>query len=261
MKKYIVLSVNENPKYLFYTPLVCWAWHKIGWHPIVFCAGPMNDKLGFICDFTIDYRIPMLPAMVSVTEYPSETVAQVSRLYGACVYGVKPEDYLMTSDIDMLPLSNYWIVMRGITSWGHNLSNEHYPICYIGMECYLWRNVMRTEGYDYNEEMRQDLAIKDYHPIKWTTDQDIITHRIDTTAVKLTLINREVDKRTGYPIGRVDRSAWHLHHDQFIDAHLPHDILTNEKSYNNVMELLRKIWPSEDFGWFEQYYRDFKRLL
>lgn len=262
MKKYVVLSVNENPKYLFYTPLVCWAWARIGWHPIVFCSGPVDARLGFICDFTIDHKIPMLPAMVNVPEYPSDTIAQVSRLYGSCVYGVKGEDYLMTSDIDMLPLSNYWHVSElRITSWGHNLSDEHYPIAYIGMTTSLWRSVMRTEGYDYNSEIKNDLMFKQFQPLKWTTDQDIITRRIDMTAAPLNLIDRPVDKRTGYPIGRVDRSAWHLNHDQFIDAHLPHDILTNEKSYKNVMELLHHVWPAEDFKWFEDYYREFKKLL
>ena len=80
-------------------------------------------------------------------------------------------------------------------------------------------------------------------------------------AVKLNLIDREVDKRTGYPIGRVDRSAWTLDHKVFIDAHLPHDILTNEKSYQKVMNLLHHIWPTENFKWFEEYYRDFKKLI
>lgn len=259
MKKFVVLATNDVPKYMFYTPLVCWAWNKIGWHPIVFYQGAIGNGFEHFCDFS-GHEIQFTRVLLEVDKFPSATVAQVSRLYGSCVSGVKKHDYLMTSDVDMLPLSDYWhIDSRKITSWGHNLSNEHYPVCYIGMQSRLWENVMNINGVDYNKAIKEDLEL--YQPITWTVDQDIITKRIDWMAVKLNLIDREVDKRTGYPIGRVDRSAWTLDHKVFIDAHLPHDILTNEKSYQKVMNLLHHIWPTENFKWFEEYYRDFKKLI
>lgn len=263
MKKYVVLATNDVPKYIFYTPLVCWAWNKIDWHPIVFYNGAIGNGFGDICDLTIDLKIPFTPAFLSVDKYPSETVVQVSRLYGSCIYGVKKHDYLMTSDVDMLPLSDYWKPSPepiAITSWGHNLSNEHYPICYLGMSASNWKRVMILNQHevDYNRVIEEELSNRH---ITWTTDQDIITNYLDSIHDDIILIDRKVDKRTSYPIGRVDRSAWTLDHKQYIDAHLPHDILTNEKSYQKVMALLHHIWPSENFKWFEKYYRDFKKLL
>lgn len=257
MKKFVVLATNDVPKYLFYTPLVCWAWNKIGWHPIVFFYGSIAKGFGQICDLTLKQNINFQPAILKVEGYPSETIVQVSRLYGSCLSDY-PHDYMMTSDIDMLPLSDYW---QGnlVTSWGSNLSNEHYPIAYIGMPVVEWQEVMEIYEDDYNALIKNDLD--KISPIKWTTDQDLITKRLDAYNGKIKLIDREIDKRTGYPIGRVDRSAWTLDHKVFIDAHLPHDILTNEKSYQKVMNLLTHIWPNESFKWFEEYYRDFKKLI
>ena len=42
-EKYIVLSTNWNPDYLYYTPIVCWAWERFGWTPIVMLNG-LNDQ-------------------------------------------------------------------------------------------------------------------------------------------------------------------------------------------------------------------------
>jgi hypothetical protein len=45
MKRYIVLGVNENPKYLYYLPLVTWAWRKIGWEPFIFYVGKVEGEM------------------------------------------------------------------------------------------------------------------------------------------------------------------------------------------------------------------------
>jgi hypothetical protein len=245
--KYVVISTNEVPKYRFYQPLVEWAWRKLDWGVITF-------NVGIECG---DNRWP-----VECSGYKSETVAQVSRLYGACV--TKPGDYLMTSDVDMLPLSDYWKPkFDDITCYGRDLTDYHYPICYIGMNHDNWSLVMDLDGPDYDKYISQDLIFSRQSKNVWCFDQDLITKNINKTwhRDKLTLVDRGTDKRTGYPIGRVDRSNWRLDHSVLIDAHLPHDILTSEDSFKKVINLLHTVWPSEDFKWFIQYYKDFKKTL
>lgn len=263
MNKYVVLGVNENPKYLYYLPLVVWAWRKFGWEPFVFYA-PKD---------TSDRMISPLESLVfgykkcwqvEVNGYDTSTLAQVSRLYATCMSAFNGGDYFLTSDCDMLPLSNYWeFTHPGITTWGRDLTDYHYPICYIGMGCNEWESIMDVTEFDYNEMIKRDLDI--YAPKAknvWCVDQDIITERLLRNGKeKITHINRGTDKRTGYPIGRVDRSNWRLDHEILIDAHLPHDILTNEKSFHKVMELLHHVWPGEDFKWFVSYHKEFKKLL
>src|SRR5688572_21231505 len=106
MKRYIVLGVNGNPVYLYYLPLVVWGWRHFGWEPYVMYA-PKD---------TSDRIISPLEQLVfgyqkvwqlEVKGYETSTVSQVSRLYAACEIGDE-NDILMTSDVDMLPLSNYW---------------------------------------------------------------------------------------------------------------------------------------------------------
>lgn len=257
MKKYIVLGVNENPKYLYYLPLVLWGWEQLGWWPVIFYSGPdtqiskfvFNEREGF------QYFIPSFNGY-----YKTETLAQVSRLYAAAEID---EGYLMTSDADMLPLSDYWFPnISTIDCYGRDLTDYHFPICYIGMEAYLWKKVMNIPNPNqYSKASVYDLMNRDMRKQKnmWGLDQDIITEKL--VKYQINREDRGTDKRTGYPIGRVDRSNWRLDHPQFIDAHLPHDILTNDESYKKVCALLSHVWPTQDFSWYYNYHREFKKLL
>lgn len=260
MKKYVVLGVNENPKYLYYLPLIVWAWRQFGWEPFVFMISEMNN-----CSMSImekaDYKLKLLTT--GIDGYKSDTVAQVSRLYAGCFF--HGTEYLMTSDVDMLPLSDYWFANIGmIDCYGRDLTDYHYPICYIGAEAHLWHRVMRIpysgmEENTFNLLMKNDLR---QQKNMWVLDQDIITERL-TCYGKGVIYHtiRGTDKRTGYPTGRVDRSNWRLDHETLIDAHLPHDILTNDESYNKVCHLLSHVWPTEDFTWYFEYHKQFKKLL
>lgn len=257
MKRYVVLGVNENPKYLYYLPLVLWAWRKIGWEAITFVVGEL-PKVGIIINMPMDTTHFIKP----INGYKSETIAQVSRLYGA---RQTPKDTLvMTSDVDMIPLSNYWNPQENvITTYGRDLTDYHYPMCYIAMNERDWYRVMDYYKTDIDHSVDLDLqqAVPKAKNV-WCVDQDIITERLLRYGKeKITHIDRGTDKRTGYPLGRVDRSAWRLDHQVYIDAHLPHDILTNEKSFHNVMELLHTVWPMEDWKWFINYTKEFKKLL
>lgn len=260
MKKHIVLSVNENPTYLFYVPLVVWAWGELGYWPIIFYNGKetkcfdlaFNELEGFV-----DY-------LDDIEGYQSDTITQVSRLYGSCV----ADGYLMTGDIDMIPLSDYWKPdINKLTVWGRDLTDYHFPLCYIGAPSEIWNEIMQTNNHnDYNAYIKRDL---DSHPNakshdkvkRWVVDQDIATESISVWHGKPVRVDRGTDKRTGYPIGRVDRSNWTLDHRQFIDCHAPHDILTNETSFKKVLELLHAVWPDKDWKWFISYYKEFKKLL
>lgn len=253
MRKVIVLSVDENPKYLYYIPLVVWAWEKYGWQPLLFVCGRMDVVKRYIPDIQ-NYN----PREVLRYEpHERATIAQVSRLYGACCV---PDGMLMTSDADMLPLSDYWKPDTGkINCYGRDLTDYHYPICYIAAESILWLTVMEIKSTLYGVHLRRDLR-EQKNP--WILDQDIITERLLAYGKdKINHINRGTDKRTGYPIGRVDRSNWRLDHKELIDAHLPHDILTNSESYKKVCDLLKHVWPKEDFTWYFNYHKEFKKLL
>jgi len=180
----------------------------------------------------------------------------------------------MTSDADMIPLSDYWNPdAEKITCYGRDLTDYHYPMCFVVMTVKKWREIMSLDyiqpqdlswanNYYIQETLkgREDAYSQDKVK-RWVTDQNILTEKLNAYGKdRLTLIDRGMYSN-GYPLGRVDRSAWHYNHQQFIDCHAPHDVLTNETSYNNLLELLSRTWPNEDFQWFKDYTTEFKKIV
>lgn len=262
MKKYIVLSVNDNPDYLFFTPLTCWAWRKFGWEPIVMYRGKMNAAgMDLVTSLTEESHWHWVD---EVPPYRSDTVTQISRLYPASFFSENA--YLMTGDIDMIPLSDYWKPdYNAQTVWGHDLTGYgHFPICYVGMMSDLWRVVMRMEMQTIAQLIKRDLDAlpqardTDFYKY-WFTDQDLITERLKP--YNPVIINRG-QYSNGYAVGRVDRGSWSLNHSQFIDCHMFQQLYHkgNQDKFDKTMELLTSIWPDEDFGWFVKYTEEFRKL-
>lgn len=271
MKKYIVLSVNENVDYLYFTPLTCWAWRKFGWEPIVFYHGKVSRLTDLIYS-QVDFVMPSMIHFLSDQEgYRSDTITQISRLYGACV----TDGFMMTGDIDMLPLSDYWKPdLTKATVYGHDLTGfGHFPICYISAPTTIWREVMNITGewnYDsknYNAMIKRDLdtlpQAKDPDFYKyWFSDQDLITARLKEYGTgKIDFINRGQGSH-GYARGRVDRGSngWVLNQPELIDAHLMQQTHHSEEKIRKLMDLLHHVWPGEDWKWFLEYTKEFKKL-
>ena len=263
MKKHIVLSVNDNPDYLYFVPLTVWAWEKFGWWPVIMFNGEANKTVDYVFRYSFEeWDGTFVNTVDKIKPYRSDTVTQISRLYAACV----ADDYIMTGDIDMLPLSDYWQPnLKNMTVWGHDLTGYgHYPICYIGGTAEKWREAMRIDSSDYNALIKRDLnslpqAKSDDFYKYWFTDQDLITQRLKP--FKPTIINRG-QYSNGFARGRVDRGAWSLDHREFIDCHMHHQIhyKGNEWKFADTMALLRKVWPEENFDWFVEYHNEFRKL-
>lgn len=265
MKKYIVLSVNDNVDYLYFVPLTVWAWKKLGWEPLVMYRGDRNIWL--IIDTLLQQGISWQGVDVPMIDgYRSDTITQISRLYGACIAD-EPNAYLMTGDIDMIPLSDYWKPnFEDVTVYGHDLTGYgHYPICYIGMKSAKWVEVMKLTNFNYDELIKRDLdtlpQAKDTDFYKyWFSDQDLITARLNEYGKeKITFMNRG-QYSNGFASGRVDRGSWSLDHKEFIDAHLMQQTHHSQEKIQKLMELLHTVWPSEDFKWFLEYTKEFKKL-
>jgi hypothetical protein len=259
MKKYVILSVNDNPDYLYFVPLTFWAWERLGWSAVLLFHGKIDERLGLIVTGPSDFR--NYDNIGQIDGYRSDTITQVSRLYAACKY----DGYLMTGDIDMLPLSDYWKPNGGISVWGHDLTGyTHFPICYIGMDSAKWRQVMNIENGNIEYHIKRDLdsmpdaKSTDFNKF-WYTDQELITRRLKK--FNPTIINRG-QYPNGFARGRVDRGAWTLDHREFIDCHMHHQIYHKgrEWKFEQTMEMLKKVWPDEDFTWFVEYHNEFKKL-
>lgn len=269
MKKAVVIATDENPDYLFYIPIINKYWQVLGWDVIYrtkLCLTPLHkfvyDSLLYEVDLKLDNeRSPLLFNNL----YKTVTIYQSIRLYAANYFS--NYDYLMVSDADMLPLISYWNPdYDNITSYGRDLTDYHYPMCYIGMNVGNWRKVMELTG-NTMLDMKRDLDVypkakSDKFEDYWCTDQDIITERLANFEV--TRIDRGVDPNTGYPKGRIDRSAWDksLLQKERIDAHLFRKGW-EEQNFQKILKLIIECFnpSSEEITWLMEYRDNFIKLL
>jgi hypothetical protein len=258
MQRRIVLSVNDNPDYLFFTPITCWAWRKVGWEPLVFYHGKTEGDL-----YNLAFKDEQPVIVEPIESYRSDTITQISRLYASCV----SDQFLMTGDIDMVPLSNYWNPDEdALTVYGHDLAGNHYPICYIGMSADKWKRVMDLQNGNYQAYIKRDLDTlpqarnSDFYKY-WFCDQDLITAKVRRSDIPKTFINRG-KLGNGYAQGRIDRGSWNINITPLIDCHMFQQVYhkNNVPKINVTMAMLNHVWPQEDFGWFVDYTNKYREL-
>jgi len=230
MKKYVVLSTNDNPDYYNYIPYVIKAWNKLGWKCITFLREKEESLQHLVDGKNIFYTIK------GESKYRDETLVQVSRLFA----GHLVEDGLiMTADGDMMPCSDYWKPNEEeVTVYGHDLTQfGWYPICYIAMNSKKWKEIMNITDEDLLVQIeslldKYDQAKSEEFMSWWHVDQDIITERLNNVYKRSILRGR--DDIFGFLAkGRIDRWDWvktkqMLH---AIDAHMPRPFDRDEAEY------------------------------
>lgn len=245
MKKTVVLSTNDNPDYLNYLPYVQEAWNKLGWDTVTFTTGLMRGWTPILnMQEAINFKYPdngaqnrTLPIAPFIHQYKEATIVQVARLFAGHV--VK-EGMVMTSDIDMIPMANYWHpTIDNITVYGHDLTGRtQYPICYIAMSAENWRNAIPEKSLAELLNKYPNAKSDDFYKW-WGVDQEIITERIDLLAYPAVL--RKIDRgfTNGLAKGRIDRADWDRtinSPDQKIDAHMLRPF--NLEQTERVMKLI-----------------------
>ena len=269
MRKAVVISSNNNPDYLFYVPIVYWAWAKFGWG-VCFYHTDIPDRMyhlitGLLCQHVpveFEYQIWHTPRLI---KFRDETIAQCSRLYASdhC----NEEVLLLTSDADMLPLSNYWTPdENAITCYGRDLSNVHQPICFVSAPSSLWNGIMNLTG-DLYRDMQRDLenepnAVSSEWSKWWQCDQNILTERLSHYSV--VNVHRGIAPNSHYPLGRIDRGDWErtVQQKERIDAHLPrkgYDPVNFDKIINLISGCFNI--PVNELYWMEEYRQQFIKLM
>lgn len=212
MNRTVILSTNDDPNYFPYLEYVQKAWNILGWNTLTFYLG--NKTL-------VSTDINQIVYISSIPAYKDCTVVQIYRLFG---YKYISDGIIMTSDIDMMPLNNYWQPKyEDITCYGYDLTNyTQFPMCYIAANAENWAKLIDSDSittllsqYPY----AQSQHFNDW----WFADQLIITHKIQNYTLQPTIINRGL-LTNGLAVGRVDRTAWAStrHNDSIkIDAHMP----------------------------------------
>ena len=202
MKKIVVVSTNNNPDYYFFCPYIKKALAKDGWELAVLCTQDVDTK-----NIEADYVI-QLPNIEGLRD---ATIAQASRLYAA---NYLPKDALiMTSDMDLIPLSDYWHPSPdNVTVYGHDLTwHTYFPMGYVAMTQANWVQYlmcsMNTERDMLRDAKEFPMAYSDKWEEWWNFDWHVLTQRLMPRKNSLTLIDRGQIDIAGATLakGRVDR--------------------------------------------------------
>jgi len=240
MKRYVVISTNNNPDYYFYAPYQEKAWNKLGWNLCVMCTNDVDtNQLCLSSPGTIVVQLPML------NELRTETVAQASRLYAA---NYLPMDALiMTCDMDLIPLSDYWNPDRNnITVYGHDLTDySYFPMGYTAMLGSKWKEVMKC-SYNTEADMMRDATEYSYITMSkeweqwWNYDWTLLTDRLKRYNIDHKIRGRQSN---GFAHGRIDRgNSMAMIQGELIDAHCENNNVRHPDKINKFISLYESIY-------------------
>lgn len=248
MKKYIVVSTSNNSDYFFYAPFIEKAWNSYGWDLCVMITSGVD-----VADLKLKNPNSVVVRMADIPGLREQTIAQASRLYAA---NFLPEDALiMTSDMDLLPLSNYWNPsVEDVTVYGYDLTwRSFYPMGYIAMSGYNWKKYMNLTGNTEAELLRdaKDETIP-HSPLSndweqwWNFDWSLITQRLKPFEKDIKFIDRGQVQIAGATLarGRVDRYNWQATlegNPTLIDAHCENNNVQHPVKLEPFLKLFESI--------------------
>jgi hypothetical protein len=252
MGRYVILSTTDHWDYLFYIPMVAWAWNRLSWNVVCFFRGNRSRQI----EPFLDRDRCSVHLLSEESRYRPATIAQVSRLFAGCL-PFSGADVLMTSDADMMPLSDYWRPRADeITCYGHDLTgHREYPICYIAMNADRWREIIQVapgqnvmSAIHETLDKRADASSADFDSY-WFTDQRLITERLAGVPVR----SIERGRDGGLARGRIDRARWWRTSrlQRAIDAHLPKEPLL-AKNRERFAALIKSRFSSLP-DWYEDF--------
>jgi hypothetical protein len=239
MERLVVVSTNSNPDYWGYSKYIKHAWNKLGWKVVVMITHDVDVK-----DIEGDYIIG-LPEIKSLR---TESIAQAGRLYAANYFS--EERLLMTSDMDLLPLSDYWHPKENeITNYGHDLTDfSFYPMGYTAMSINNWKKVMKLTGSTEADMIRDAHEPKlKYSPLAndweqwWNWDWDLLTKRLE--GYDVTKILRGRRPGSCFALGRVDRGdSMVVPSGSLIDAHLENHNIKAPVKWDKFLSLFESVY-------------------
>lgn len=212
LNRYVVVSTNNNPDYIFYAPYIEKAWAKLGWGLVIMVTSDVKIE-----DLKITIPGTVIRVLRDIEGVRKESIAQAGRLYVPPFF--TDDTLLMTSDIDLLPLSDYWNPNPNeITVYGHDLTDyTYFPMGYTAMKASKWRELFNDIQKDA-EEYAHITKAPDWETW-WNWDWRMLTDRLKKEQVTHKHRGRRL---TGtYAYGRIDRgdSMQIPPNETLIDAH------------------------------------------
>lgn len=253
-QRYAVMGCDRHPDYMFYLPIVSQLWRLVGYTPLIFLIGIaqewLNDKRAAgVLKLTrkAGAIINFIPALAG---YRTSTLAKCVRLYASYLPYLHENDYLLTTDVDLLPLSKefFWqgdtdkLAFWFSNAYDQTAQPDMYPMCHVGGRAGVWRdltNVKLTPGAppqyavygamlnDLNSLLGPNRDVGDDYKYRngagLFDDEMYLAEFLRRWAgyKKLCQFIPREKRPSGSPFGRLDKVDWDLAHWEYdpFDAH------------------------------------------
>jgi hypothetical protein len=217
--RHVIMSCDDNPLYIDLMPLTCLLWSRVvGYTPTVILVGDpakwMEDqRLRYVCDTARAWGA-RLHWLTPLPQFRTATVSQVSRLFAAALPGWHGNPYLLTSDVDMWPLSGAWFRRADFSKplhhfYANSSGYKQFAICYVGAPRTYWQQLMGMTAAPIALHVEHAIsaagACKDGSQ-HWNLDEQLLTAAIMRRDWRNEMWCNE---RSGCPPNdRIDRYRW-----------------------------------------------------
>lgn len=277
MKKYSILSVDSNPDYLFFVPITCAFWKKLGYTPYVTLVDKdINPKLIDLVSGLAEGAGGIIRRMPYIEGYRTCNVAQISRLYAAADPLFKDDDYLITDDMDKFVISPQWFNQQDFSKDIHiydpdELNYTRLKIGNIGMSASVWKEVIGVHPGTVRENLErvfeEMLPKESSWDHGWNLDEYILTTRVFNSVYypgKCQMLERGAN-HLALRNGRIDRSFWKetlfmYLSSRIIDVHLGRNPYEDDM-WNDIKLIMSTVFSKEEIDLYEKYKQDFVKIV
>ena len=259
MNKFVVNATNSNLHYSYFIPIVSLMWKTIGYTPITLLFGSDwagNTKTNYILDnikkHSAVWSLPYTPG------FKESTCVQISRIFASASLDFSLDDYILTSDADMIPLSKSWFNSQDHNKKFHIFGADAYggarfPICYLGATVANWREIMGIQVSGINNAMETYM---DKNRDNWDYDELLFTEKIRKWLSQCQLINRGWTE--GRANDRLDRVSWNWQNQtNLLDCH---SIRPGYMHWAELSCLFKTYCSDSDYNYIKNYTETFNSL-
>ena len=244
----VILSSTDD-EFLDFYPVVSKAWRKIGIEPVLFLINPKietEDSSVISVDFSSE-------------QIDSVFVSQNIRLLGTCLF---PDDILILSDIDMMPLSKEYF-HTNIKKYSDDTfinmrknvtKNNMYPICYSVAQGNTWIEVFQADSLSSIRKKLTEWYLNEYivNGKSWYFDQLKLFESLKSFKSSYPKRFIELDDKTT-DFCRLNRTKLKRNTKKFYDENLNYTDFHMPRPYRKYKKIINKVYEktygdlNEDF--------------
>lgn len=235
--KRVILSTNDDPRYIQFWPVVAPVWRAMGFEP----------TLALIADekCVVDESLGEVIRMDPIAGIPESLQAQVVRLLLPSLF---PDDGCLISDIDMIPISKEYFVQNAkicpadgflvYRDGAPQADFPRYPMCYSAAKGQVFASVF---GILDLWEIKEKIHEWSHLNLGWNTDEFVLYNCLSRWE---SLGGNVV--RLGHDVGaRIDRDFWpqdisSVNVENYIDCHCKRPYLENKEIIDSIVNAILK---------------------